>query len=341
MMLSTKAKPILFTTALVVTLISLYLLIGGGWLLALGGSTCYLTAGIVLLAVAVLLIRSRQEALWLYAALLIGTVVWELREVGLDFWALLPRGDVLVCLGIWLVPPFVTRGLTPPGRAASAALGTAIILALAIMGIALTSDPHSIGGYVPPAAGSPATDAEAGADWTAYGGTGFGDRFSALAQITPANVRNLKPVWQFETGDNRKQGESVLFTNEATPLKVGDLLYTCSPHQIVFALDAATGKLRWKFDPRIVSLPHLGWRGVAYHRTAAGAQGADGQPAPSDCLGRIFLATNDGMFALDAETGKPCDRFGDHGEIDLRPGSEVQTIGFYAGTSPPVVPTRF
>ena len=177
--------------------------------------------------------------------------------------------------------------------------------------------------------------------WGYYGGDQGGQRFSPAAQITPANVRNLKPVWQFETGDNRKQGESVLFTNEATPLKVGDLLYTCSPHQIVFALDAATGKLRWKFDPRIVSLPHLGCRGVAYHRTAAGAQGADGQPAPSDCLGRIFLATNDGMFALDAETGKPCDRFGDHGEIDLRPGSEVQTIGFYAGTSPPVVPTRF
>ena len=132
------------------------------------------------------------------------------------------------------------------------------------------------------------------------------------------------------------------YTNEATPLKVGDLLYTCSPHQIVFALEAATGKLRWKFDPQIQHNPtfqHMTCRGVAYHRTPAGAaRPRTERRRPSECPGRIFLPTDDGrMFALDAETGQPCEGFGEHGQIDLKQGSEVKTLGFYEGTSPPVV----
>lgn len=43
------------------------------------------------------------------------------------------------------------------------------------------------------------------------------------------------------------------------------------------------------------------------------------------------------MFALDARSGTPCVSFGDHGQIDLKEGSQIQTLGFYEGTSPPVV----
>ena len=126
-----------------------------------------------------------------------------------------------------------------------------------------------------------------------------------------------------------------------TPLKIGDLLYTCSPHQIVFALEAATGKLRWKFDPQIEhdkTFQHMTCRGVAYHETKPARpprtvprRRANAQSA-SSC--RPMTA---GMFALDAETGEPCDGFGDHGQIDLKEGSEIKTLGFYEGTSPPVV----
>ena len=79
-------------------------------------------------------------------------------------------------------------------------------------------------------------------------------------------------------------------------------------------------------------------RGVAYHETAPGAVTMDGSPAPTDCPKRIFLPTDDGrLFALDAESGKPCDGFGNHGQIDLKEGNEIKTLGFYEGTSPPVV----
>lgn len=53
--------------------------------------------------------RSKRAALWLYAALLLGTMIWGVWEVGFDFWALTPRSDILVFFGIWLILPFVWR----------------------------------------------------------------------------------------------------------------------------------------------------------------------------------------------------------------------------------------
>lgn len=338
-----QVRPMVLLTVAVVALIGLALLIGGVWLVAIGGSPYYVIAALALFAVAFLLFRGRREALWVYAALLLGTLVWALVNVGFDFWRLVPRGDILAPLGIWLLLPFVTRDLRPAGRAAPLGLGVVVVLSFVVMAVSLTFDPDSIDGVLSKAApggAAAAAEPEAAADWTAYGGSGYGDRYSALTQITPRNVKSLKLAWQFETGDKKGPNDPVEFTNEVTPLKVGNLLYTCSPHQIVFALDAATGKLRWKFDPHIVhntGFQHMTCRGVSYHRTPPGATTMDGAPAPADCPTRIFLPTDDGrMFALDAETGKPCQSFGDHGVLDLKRGSAVKTPGFYEGTSPPV-----
>lgn len=62
-----------------------------------------------MLGVARMLWRSKRAALWLYAALLLGTMIWGVWEVGFDFWALTPRSDILVFFGIWLILPFVWR----------------------------------------------------------------------------------------------------------------------------------------------------------------------------------------------------------------------------------------
>jgi quinoprotein glucose dehydrogenase len=342
-----RRAPLLTLTWLVVALMGIALVAGGAWLAMLGGSLYYLIAGIALLLTAALLALRRPEALWLYAALLLGTMGWAISEVGFDFWSLAPRGDILVPLGVWLLLPFITAHLAPGARLGRLALGGVLVLALVALGISIRRDRYDIAGALSANANAATVDQAAGeptqaqADWTAYGGTGFGTRYSELNQITRDNVKNLKLAWQFETGDKKGPDDPDEFTNEATPLKVGDLLYTCSPHQIVFALDAATGKLRWKFDPKIArnkTFQHMTCRGVAYHETKPGAVTADGQPAPGDCPKRIFLPTDDGrLFALDAGTGKPCQSFGDHGQIDLKAGNEIKTLGFYEGTSPPVV----
>jgi len=332
-------------TAAVMALMGLALAAGGIWLIVLGGSLYYLAAGLALIATAWLLSVRRAAALWIYGSLLLGTMIWAVWEVGLDFWSLAPRGDVLAPLGVWLLLPFISSHLAPASRAPRLAIGGVLVLALVVLGLSLTSDRHAITGTVSQAnaaTSQPATDTSAaGEEWVAYGGTGHGTRYSSLHEITAENVKNLKLAWEFRTGDAKGPDDPDEFTSEATPLKIGDLLYTCSTHQIVFALEATTGKLRWKFDPQVQrnkSFQHMTCRGVSYHLTRLGSVTADGAAAPDECRGRIFLPTGDGrLFALDASSGKPCESFGNHGHIDLKDGSEIKTPGFYQGTSPPVV----
>jgi quinoprotein glucose dehydrogenase len=317
----------------------------GGWLAALGGSPYYLILGIALIANAVLLWRGDRRAYLLYALILLATMIWALVEVGFNFWPLAPRGDILVPFGLWLLAPWVVRSFPTGYRPWRAPLVGALVASLLVVGIALAKTNDDIAGMLPTAivGALPQTDLAAVPDgeWHAYGRTGAGNHFSPLKQITPANVGNLKVAWTFRTGDMKGPNDSIETTDEVTPLKIGDSVYLCSPHQKVFALDAATGKQKWVFDPQVRDDPtfqHLTCRGVSYHATPAGALTTGGAPAPLECRQRLFLPTNDGrMFALDAATGKPCAGFGRNGQIDLKDGMTVKHKGFYEGTSPPVV----
>src|SRR5271163_4002377 len=80
---------------------------------------------------------------------------------------------------------------------------------------------------------------EATQDWPAYGGHD-GTHYSTLSQINRDNVKNLKVAWTYDTGE--KGGL------ESSPIIVGKVLYTCTPGHSVIALDAATGKLIWRFQ---------------------------------------------------------------------------------------------
>jgi quinoprotein glucose dehydrogenase len=339
------ARPIVRITAIVLILAGLYLAAGGGWLVVLGGSPYYVITGAALILTGVLLFRASAAAVWLYALILLGTLIWAITEVGLDFWPLAPRGGVLVVLGVWLLTPWIGRDLRPAGARPQLALLATLILAFAALGGSLTRGAHDIDGALPAAGGAlpPQADlaSQPDADWREYGRTGYGDRFSPLAQITPANVKTLKVAWTFHTADLLGPNDPVETTLEVTPIKIDHTVYLCSSHQIVFALEAATGQLKWKFDPHLRNDPtfqHVTCRGVSYHETKAQAVTAAGTPAPADCPRRIFLGTNDAkMFALNADTGVPCDSFGDHGKIDLNVGMPNATPGFYEITSPPVV----
>lgn len=131
--------------------------------------------------------------------------------------------------------------------------------------------------------------------WPAYGGAD-GDHYSKLTQINRANVHRLRPAWVFDTGE---KGDI-----QTNPIVIGRTLYAYTPHQKVIALDAATGRLIWKFDSGIVSTQPS--RGVAYW--------TDGKDE------RIFAGIMNYLYCLDAGTGKPILSFGNHGRIDLRKG---------------------
>jgi quinoprotein glucose dehydrogenase len=333
---------------------SAYFLIGlglgcaGAWLAALGGSLFYVVVGFSILASGVLLIGRREAALWVFAAVLAGTAVWSLFDVGLDWWPLAARLDVVFFMGLWLLTPWITRNLEGASTGTRGrgvlALWAGTVVAAAILAIGLASNTHDIQGRFDAntsGAEPQGSDEQPKEDWQSYGRTQFGQRYSPLGQITPANANELQVAWTFRTGDLPGKNDPGETTFEVTPIKVKDTLYLCSQHQRLFALDAKTGTLRWSYDPKVQDNPtfqHLTCRGVSFHETAPGAQNADGTPAPTDCPRTIFLPVNDGrMIALDADSGKLCDSFGEHGTVNLLVGMGVQTLGYYEPTSPPIV----
>ncbi len=132
--------------------------------------------------------------------------------------------------------------------------------------------------------------------WPAYGGGPEADHYSILKQIDRGNVQQLKVAWSFDTGEKGGLQDN--------PLIVGQTLYAYTPTQKVVALDAATGKLKWKFDSGIGGTQPA--RGVAYW--------SDGNDE------RIFAGIMNFMYCLDARTGTPVPEFGEAGRVDLRKG---------------------
>ncbi|HGM6860876.1 TPA: glucose/quinate/shikimate family membrane-bound PQQ-dependent dehydrogenase [Serratia rubidaea] len=335
---------LILLTALFAALSGIYLLVGGIWLTKLGGSFYYIVAGVVMLITAWLLYRRRATALLLYALFLLGTVIWALWEVGPDFWALTPRLDVTFFFGLWMVLPFIYRKLVAGGKLAYGALSAVLVLTVAVLAYAVFNDPQEIHGTLDPAQTQAVVDQAAqadAADWPAYGRTQEGTRYSPLKQINDKNVAQLKEAWTFRTGDLKTENDPGEITNEVTPIKIRDTLYLCTAHQKLFALDAATGKEKWQFDPQLKynsTFQHITCRGVSYHETPAAAQADANHTPAAQCARRIIMPVNDGrLFALDAETGKRCADFADNGELNLQSNMPHATPGHYEPTSPPVV----
>jgi quinoprotein glucose dehydrogenase len=134
----------------------------------------------------------------------------------------------------------------------------------------------------------------ADADWPTYGGDAGKTRHSPLAQIHRGNVSKLTLAWSFDTG---KKGDT-----QTQPIVVGRVLYGYTPSHQAFALDAATGKQLWKFDP--------GVEGVGANRGLM--HWSDRQQS------RVFAAVDNFVYALDAGTGRVIESFGRDGRIDLR-----------------------
>jgi len=350
--LSTRAALALAITGAFCIFVGLALAGGGVWLIYLGGSPFYAALGVGIAATGVLLLARMRAALWVYAAALVGTFIWAIAEIGFDWWPLAARVDLVFLLAPWLLAPWVAGELTrgPPSsmRVAALPLWASLAAGGVVLLVALGANYHDVSGTLPGAVptkdavlGSTAAEGQPDGDWRDYGRSQFGQRYSPLTQITPSNAGNLKVAWVFRTGDLTGKNDPVESTFEVTPIKVADTLYLCSQHQRLFAVDAKTGKLRWSYDPHVKDNPtfqHLTCRGVSYHETPAGAVNYGGTAAPTDCLRTVFLPVNDGrMVALNADTGRPCESFADHGTLDLEVGMGETTLGFYEPTSPPIV----
>ena len=98
------------------------------------------------------------------------------------------------------------------------------------------------------------TSAHPSRDWPVYGGSAENQHYSPLAQINKSNVKQLEVAWSYDTGETGGL--------QTSPIEVDGVLYGISPTQKIFALDAATGKVKWKFDSGIVGTQPD--RGLAY-----------------------------------------------------------------------------
>lgn len=336
---------LLIITSLVCAVAGAALVAGGIELLLLGGSLYYLIAGIIFLLTAVLLLFRRREALPLYGLFTLGSLIWAVWEVGFDWWQLGPRGGVIVIIGLWLMTPWIRRRLgnrveRETGRRASLwPLAVPMVISLAIAVYAMFQDPHDIPGALPDApqvaaAADTATDRVPPGDWHQYGRTPLGQRYSPLDQITPDNVGQLQELWRYETGDKRRPDDVGETTYQVTPLKIGSTLYLCTPHNLAIALDANSGKEKWRFDPKIKmdsARQHQTCRGVTYYDDTAAAAGAP-------CKTRVYLPVSDArLIALDAANGQVCTSFADKGTLLLTAGMPYNPSGYYYSTSPPVI----
>jgi quinoprotein glucose dehydrogenase len=141
-----------------------------------------------------------------------------------------------------------------------------------------------------------------------------------LTQITPANVTSLKVAWTYHM---KPADATRVATTETTPLVVDGVMYLGSPYGYIVALDPVSGKELWsyKLPGNIRPAP----RGMGYW------------PGDKDYAPELLFGTNDGkLAAINVKTGKPAEKFGDNGFVNLRTPEIMR--GFdknYQLTSPP------
>jgi quinoprotein glucose dehydrogenase len=173
------------------------------------------------------------------------------------------------------------------------------------------------------------------AGWDHYGGGQHGMQYSSLSQITRDNVAGLKEAWRYRTGE-LGEGHREPFAFEANPILVEGKLYLPTGSAIVIALDPATGQELWRHDPKIDRS-----KGHAEIANRGVTSWIDPEaPSGVSCRHRIFVGTLDArLIALDGATGKPCQGFGQGGEIWLNKDVRMEEGDWvnYTVTSPPVV----
>ena len=145
------------------------------------------------------------------------------------------------------------------------------------------------------------------ADWPTYLGGKQRNLYSTLKQIDRSNVDQLEVAWTYETGDVAEY--------QANNLIIDGVLYTPTPSRKVVALDAATGKEIWIWDPA----KERSGAGRARQRGLVFWKNQDGGEA------RLFTAVGGYLFALDPKTGDAIRSFGEEGSIQL--GSGLNTPG--------------
>ncbi|EMA4503092.1 pyrroloquinoline quinone-dependent dehydrogenase [Enterobacter hormaechei] len=207
-------------------------------------------------------------------------------------------------------------------------------------GTTKTTDDASTGsgdGKKVASASQPATPLVPGTPtWDSFHGQLNAQKYSRLTQITADNVGKLTKVWEFHTGDvSDGKGDTPATVWSATPIFANDTLYIGTPFDRLIALDPGTGKEKWHYDTKssrkALTQPVLKNRGVSYWQAKNPVSG-------EACQKMVYMGTVDGkLFALDADSGKPCSGFANNGVLDLNQWNTVNAKYPLSVLQPPTV----
>lgn len=167
--------------------------------------------------------------------------------------------------------------------------------------------------------------------WPAYAGSKDGNRYSSNDQINAGNVSQLKLAWTYSSGDKDSGNHS---QNQCNPIMLDGILYGITPQLKLFALNAATGKQKWLFDP--ASEDSIAKRDpFAFFKVSRGmVYWTDGTDK------RIFYSVGSKTYAISATDGKPVRSFGKNGYIELSEDLDREggvAGAFVAGTTPGIL----
>ncbi len=168
-------------------------------------------------------------------------------------------------------------------------------------------------------------------EWPVYGGSKANNHYSSLKQIDTSNVNQLQVVWQYHTGDADTAKHSQIQCN---PIIVQGTLYGTTPTLKLVALDAATGKEKWVFDPDSSSKQNGTKKennfGLNNNRGVTYWEGGQEK--------YILYTAGSFLFAVNALNGMSVRSFGKEGKVDLHEGLGREVSDLYvAATSPGII----
>ncbi len=310
-------------------IVGLPLLLGGAYLLVLGGSWFYFIGGLGISIAAYYLWSGRVTGVYIYLIIFAITVVWAFLEVGFHFWPLVPRLLTVVFLAavVLFIAPLLPENERPsyPMFFTLGGVGMIVVLAAYIYGM---FKPHDVilnttelnRGQIHE------SSVNAGNNWYAYGRTGTGTRYAPFDQITPENIENLEVAWTTRTGfiADQTKGQQ----DQTVPLYVDGTLYHCGPVGQISALNGTTGEIKWQFDPKAKSEDWKRCRSIGYF-----------DPGPNDMCGpRIVETTVDArLISIKTKDGTPCETFGDNGVVDIWAGMGNTEPEYFTSSSGPLV----
>jgi quinoprotein glucose dehydrogenase len=170
--------------------------------------------------------------------------------------------------------------------------------------------------------------------WRSYAGTKDGSRYSSNDQLNTANVAQLQVAWTYSSQDRDTGNHS---QNQCNPIMVDGVLYGTTPRTKLFALDAATGALKWLFDPAALEPDSVRNDPFAFFKVSRGVmywQSEDGSDK------RVLYSAGAKTYAINALTGQPVNSFGKGGYIELDKDLDRDTgtyNAFIAATTPGII----